>query len=200
MDADLSSLTPQGGDAPRLLVLSGSFHSQSKSMALARIVCELLPQCRCEIPAIEGLPFYSEDLNRERPEAVRAFLAQVEQCDGIVFVTPEYNHSIPAVLKNAIDWASRPAFASPLRGKPATIITQSANLVGGARAQAHLKLVLDATLSIIHPYHEMLIVEADRIFQEGSGELDPAVRTRLLRHVEDFLRFVGLVRLARSGG
>lgn len=199
MDREHVSSQSRKGDGINLLVLSGSFHSQSKSMALAHVIGELLPQCGCSIPAIEQLPFYSEDLNRDKPEGVREFLEQVAHCDGIVFVTPEYNHSIPAVLKNAIDWASRPAFASPLKGKPVTIVTQSANLVGGARAQAHLKLVLDATLSLIHPYHEMLIVEADKIFQAGSWELDPAVRTRLLRHIEDFLRFVRLVRVAGGG-
>jgi len=191
MGSDMPSLGATSGEPLELLLLSGSFHSRSRSLAILRAIQEALPQCRCEIPALERLPFFSEDLNQERPEVVTHFVEQVTRCAGIVCVTPEYNHSIPAVLKNALDWASRPAFASPLKGKPITIITQSANSVGGARAQAHLKLVLDATLSRIHPYHEMLITEVDKLCAEGCLVLDPLMQKRLMRHIEDFLGFVG---------
>nr|WP_320133079.1 NADPH-dependent FMN reductase [uncultured Holophaga sp.] len=173
-----------------LLILSGSFHSRSKSLALAQVIREAFPQCPCEIPTLDRLPFFSEDLNREKPDEVRAFITQVQQCDGIICVSPEYNHSIPAVLKNALDWASRPAFESPLKGKPVSIITQSSNSVGGARAQGQLKIVLDATLSRIHPHHEMLITEADRLMVDDTLTLDEAVERRLRRHIENFLDFV----------
>lgn len=179
-----------GSTSTYLLLLSGSFHSRSKSLAICRLIKKSLASCCCELPRIDQLPFYSEDLNRERPPKVASFLEQVAQCDGIVFVTPEYNHSIPAVLKNAIDWASRPAFASPLKGKPVTIVTQSGSAVGGARAQAHLKLVLDSTLSRVHSFHEMLIGEADKFFTSDALVLDPVIQGRLLRHMGDFLEFI----------
>ncbi|MBL4585102.1 MAG: NAD(P)H-dependent oxidoreductase [Pseudomonadales bacterium] len=96
-----------------------------------------------EVPALNKLPIYCEDIDKHKPKIVQDFLLQVESANGILFCTPEYNHSIPAVLKNAIDWASRPAFNSPLKFMPVSFITQAVSPVGGARAQAHLKLVLD---------------------------------------------------------
>ncbi|MDE1900557.1 MAG: NAD(P)H-dependent oxidoreductase [Alphaproteobacteria bacterium] len=99
------------------------------------------------------------------------------------------NHSIPAVLKNAIDWASRPAFASPLKDKPVTFVTQSGGPVGGARAQAHLKLILDSTLSRIHISHEMLVPMIEQKFDDAGALTDETTQRRLKRHLEDFIRF-----------
>lgn len=172
-----------------ILLLSGSFHSKSKTLALIAAIKSLLPEHLGEMPQLDQLPFFSEDLNQHKPEMVQAFLAQVSSCDAIICVTPEYNHSIPAVLKNAIDWASRPAFASPLKGKPVTIVTQADSPVGGARAQAHLKLVLDSTLSRIHPSHEMMISDVKAVFNDELKLVDETVKRRLKRHLDDFITF-----------
>lgn len=142
------------------------------------------------MPRLETLPFFCEDLNRNRPAIVQAFIDQVAGSDALVVVTPEYNHSIPAVLKNAIDWASRPAFNSPLKDKPVTFITQADSPVGGARAQAHLKLVFDSTLSILHPAHEMMITGVSTIFGADGAVADAQVLQRLDRHLKDFLAFI----------
>lgn len=174
----------------QFLLLSGSFHSRSKSLALIEAIRALLPDHACSVPSLAELPFYSEDLNRDKPAHVQAFLAQVAASEAVICVTPEYNHSIPAVLKNAIDWASRPAFASALKGKPVMIVTQANSPVGGARVQAHLKLVLDSTLSLNHPAHEMLISGVDSIFDAEMKLVDEAVQRRLRRHLDDFLQFV----------
>jgi chromate reductase len=172
-----------------ILLLSGSFHSKSKTLALLHNISRFLDEHELEIPTLDSLPFYSEDLNREKPEIVSNFLLQVETADALLICTPEYNHSIPAVLKNAIDWASRPAFNSPLKDKPVSIITQAASPVGGARAQAHLKLILDSTLSNIHMCHEMMVTNIDNIFDQNMNVVDTKVLTRLERHVNDFIRF-----------
>lgn len=173
-----------------VLILVGSFHRQSRSLAIAASLEPLLTPHRCTTPRLETLPFFSEDLNHDRPAVVQAFLEQVAQSDALVVVTPEYNHSIPAVLKNAIDWASRPAFHSPLKNKPVTFITQAESPVGGARAQAHLKLVFDSTLSILHPAHEMMITGVSKIFGPDRAVADTQVLQRLDRHLKDFLAFV----------
>jgi chromate reductase len=174
------------------LLWSGSFHTRSASLALLAEVARQLDGHRWTLPALDQLPFYSVDLDlATRPPAVAALLAQVEAADGIICCSPEYNHSIPAVLKNAIDWASRPAFHSPLRDKPVTLITQASSPVGGARAQAHLKLVFDSTLSRIHPCHEMMVTAIDQKI-DGQGQLtDAQTRTRIERHLQDFIGFIG---------
>lgn len=184
----------QANSPMNILLLSGSFHSRSRSLMLLRAVEALLPGHSCEAPHLPDLPYFCEDLNQDRPQVVLDFLAQVSRCDGIVFVSPEYNHSLPAVVKNAIDWASRPAFASPLKGKPVTFITQANSAVGGARAQAHFKLVLDATLSRLHPAHEMMVTGIGNVFDEKGGLADATLQRRLQRHLDDFLAFAEACR------
>ena len=175
-----------------ILLLSGSFRRHSYSMALLKVVEELLADHQCTVPDLDRLPLYNEDLSGEhKPPQVLAFQEQVQRSEAIVVCSPEYNHSIPAVLKNAIDWASRPVFNSPLKDKPVTIITQAPGLVGGARVQAHLKLVFDSTLSLIHPCHEMMIPEVKDKFDEQLCLSDDHTRKRMVRHLEDFIHFVG---------
>ncbi|MCR8923826.1 NAD(P)H-dependent oxidoreductase [Dasania sp. GY-MA-18] len=178
----------------KFIFLSGSFHSNSRSLAILKNIAGLFGEHETEIVKLDQLPFYSEDLNKERPEIIRDFLAKIAQADGIVCCTPEYNHSIPAVLKNAIDWASRPAFNSALKDMPISIITQAVSPVGGARAQAHLKLVFDSTLSKIQACHEMMITQVDQIFDEAMTISDPKIMARLDRHVSDFINMVERVR------
>ena len=176
-----------------LMLLSGSFHARSHSQAILRFIADALErssQARVVSPAIDALPFYTEYAPGERPAVIDHFIAQVARVDGIIICTPEYNHSVPAVLKNAIDWASRPAFHSGLRDKPVSLITQAGSPVGGARAQAHLKLILDSTLSRIHPCHEMMIADVGAKFDHDMMLTDERTRHRLVRHVEDFLGFV----------
>jgi len=146
---------------------------------------------KSSLAAINELPFYSEDLaSPNKPKVVQDFLEQVSKADGIVCCTPEYNHSIPAVLKNAIDWASRPAFNSPLKGMPVTIITQAVSPVGGARAQAHLKLVLDSTLSRVHLCHEMMVTGVDQKFSQDLELTDDKTSERIRRHLSSFIEFI----------
>lgn len=174
----------------KFLLLSGSFHSKSRSLAVLNLVETCLAGHVCEVPRIDALPFYCEDRNRNKPAVIVDFLSSVENSDGLIICTPEYNHSLPAVLKNAIDWASRPAFTSPLKDKPVSIITQAVSAVGGARAQAHLKLVLDSTLSDIQKSHEMMITGIDKRVDENMQISDETVRRRIERHLADFVTFV----------
>ena len=152
----------------KLLFLSGSFHSNSRSLAILKSIEPFCDGHEIQTPNLEALPHYSEDVDKEKPEVVRDFLTLVNSSDGIVFCTPEYNHSIPGVLKNAIDWASRPAFNSPLKAMPVSFITQAVSPVGGSRAQAHLKLVLDSTLAKLHVCHEMMITGVDKIINAAK--------------------------------
>lgn len=176
----------------KFLLLSGSFHSRSVTMAILRVVHEELSAHECITPALDVLPYYSEDLAGDnKPVVVLEFLEQVKAADAIICCTPEYNHSLPAVIKNALDWASRPAFHSPLKDKPVSIITQANSPVGGARAQAHLKLVLDATLSRVHLCHEMMIAGVEQKFDASLQLTDNNTRDRIRRHLDGFVAFVG---------
>ncbi len=132
-----------------LLALVGSLRASSYSAAVLRALCKALPaSVEINTAKLDAMPFYNADLDGAAPpEAVVQFRRQVADCDGVLVVTPEYNYGLPAVLKNAVDWASRPAYASVLRDKPVAYITISPGLYGGVRAQAHLQQLFGATLS-----------------------------------------------------
>jgi chromate reductase len=133
------------------------------------------------------LPFYNEDTeNAGRPESVATLLGEIAAADALLIATPEYNHSVSAVLKNALDWASRPAFKSVLVGKPCGILSASMSPVGGARAQQHLKSILSSTLSLVYPAPDCTLPMAQDAFDKTGELIDDAVRRRLRRYVNDF--------------
>lgn len=174
----------------KLAMLSGSFHAKSRSIAILNSLEEYFPDHEFYIPRLDYLPFYCEDLSRDKPERVVALIDRIESSDGVIVCTPEYNHSVPAVLKNAIDWASRPAFNSILKAKPISIITQASSPVGGARAQAHLKLIFDSTLALVHPCREMMITNIDQVIDDSFKITDPEVENKLRQHLSAFFNFV----------
>lgn len=174
----------------KLVLLSGSFHSNSKSLAILNQIQKSFTDFEFTLPNLDTFPFYCEDLAKNKPACIEELLESIEYAQGIIVCSPEYNHSIPAVLKNAIDWVSRPAFESVLKDKPVTVITQANSSVGGARAQAHIKLIFDSTLSRIHPVHEMMIPAIDSIINEKGVMIDTKVQQRLNRHIESFVQFV----------
>ncbi|NRB42584.1 MAG: NAD(P)H-dependent oxidoreductase [Pseudomonadales bacterium] len=173
----------------KFILLSGSFHNNSRSLAILKNMEVFFGEHEAEVLKLDTLPFFSEDLTLYKPEPVREFLSRINTADGILICSPEYNHSIPAVLKNAIDWASRPAFNSILKDMPVSIITQAVSPVGGSRAQAHLKLVLDSTLSKMHMCHEMMIPQVHELFDNEMNLVNIKARERLEKHVTDFVEF-----------
>lgn len=132
-----------------LLGLSGSLRKASYSTAVLKAIgAEIAAAADLSIAEIGALPLYNQDLDLEpRPAPVAALRAAIAQAEGLIVVSTEYNHGVPGVLKNAIDWASRPAFASPLRGKPVLIVTCSMATTGGVRAQYQLREAFSSTLS-----------------------------------------------------
>ncbi|MCH9690548.1 MAG: NAD(P)H-dependent oxidoreductase [Gammaproteobacteria bacterium] len=175
----------------KILLMSGSFHSESKSIAILNAVKTYAPEHEYIFPWLDKFPFYCEDLSAKKPNEILELINTVKTCDGIIICTPEYNHSVPAVLKNAIDWLSRPAFNSVLKAKPITIITQASSPVGGARAQAHIKLILDSTLSTIYPCHEMMISGIDNILDNSRKIVDRKIESKLKMHLLGFFEFIG---------
>jgi chromate reductase, NAD(P)H dehydrogenase (quinone) len=131
----------------KVLGISGSLRHDSHNSALLRAAAERLP-AGVELVPFERLgeiPPYDEDVEvRDVPEPVRDLRVAIRDADAILIATPEYNHSIPGLLKNALDWASRPAGQSALNGKPAATIGASTGMFGAVWAQAELRKVLGA--------------------------------------------------------
>ncbi len=122
--------------------LAGSLRRQSLNRSLLKAAQELAPQGMViEIfDRLREIPPYDEDAREiARPEPVDALTEAIRAADGFLVVTPEYNYSVPGVLKNAIDWVSRPPQTSPLKQKPAAIMSASTGISGGMRAQYHLR-------------------------------------------------------------
>ena len=128
----------------QLLILgfAGSLRKDSYNKALLRAAAELLPkEAKLEIFDLEGIPPFNQELESRVPEKVKEFKAKIRAANAILIATPEHNYSVPGVLKNAIDWASRPHGDNSFEGKPAAIMSASTGMLGGARAQYHLRQI-----------------------------------------------------------
>lgn len=179
MNSDASTETTS------VLGFAGSLREDSYNRALLRAAVRLAPPSMTIEPfELGGIPLYNadRDTDERRPEEVRRFKQAIEETDALLVVTPEYLKGIPGVLKNAIDWASRPARRSVLRDKPAGIMGASTGAVGSARAQEQVKLALTAPLCRVMPHPGVLVAEADEKFEDGELAHEP---TR--RHVRSYL-------------
>lgn len=124
-------------------VVVGSIRKESINRKLAEALMKLAPEhLRCEILRIDDLPVFNQDNDQDPIESVVRLREEVAAADGILFVTPEHNRSIPTALKNALDWASRPHGENRWAGKPAGIVGASPGAVGTAAVQQHLRSIL----------------------------------------------------------
>ncbi len=132
-----------------------------------------------EIFDLEGIPVFNQDLESSPHERVKALKEKIKAADGLLIVTPEYNYSIPGVLKNAIDAASRPYGTSPFDGKPVAIMSASIGMLGGARAQYHLRqtLVFLNALPLNRP--EIMVPAAKEKFDETGRLTDETAREKI---------------------
>jgi len=157
------------GEPVRLLGLSGSLRREANCTAVLQTLQErLAPKIALAIFDLRPVPPYDQDQDGEHaPEAVRALKAAIAESDGVVLISPEYNYGMSGVLKNALDWASRPAYTSVLKHKPVAIMTASPSFVGGARAQVQLRQTLAATLSRVAVRPEVVISNAGEKVRDG---------------------------------
>lgn len=124
----------------RILGFAGSLRKDSYNKALLRAALELLPKgLELDIFDLEGIPPFNQDLEQQSPATVREFKAKIRAADALLIATPEYNYSMPGVLKNAIDWASRPYGDNAFDDKPVAMMGASIGMIGTARAQYHLR-------------------------------------------------------------
>lgn len=127
--------------------ISGSLRAVSWNTGLLRAAAELLPQgMSLEMIDLAPVPLYNQDLDKPEllPDGVRQLRERIRAADALLIATPEYNYSIPGVLKNAIDWASRPIQGSPLSGKPMAMMG-AGGMYGTVRAQLHLRQIATST-------------------------------------------------------
>jgi chromate reductase len=171
---------------------TGSLRKDSYNKSALRAAVDLLPEdASLEIVDISALPFFNEDVERVGlPPEVRQFKNSLKKCDAILIATPEYNYSLPPVLKNALDWASR-GEELPLYSKPLAIMSASPGMFGGARVQYHLRQVC-VTLNLIPVSKpEVFIMKAADKFDENGNLTDEYTKKaikKLLLSLVDFTR------------
>lgn len=167
--------------SPAILVVAGSTRTQALSKQLARAVCGSIEQLGAAPTFVDlrdyPMPLYDGDLEAAEglPEAAVRLRQLVQQHQAFVFVTPEYNASLPAVLKNALDWLSRPYAkepgVSPLRQRVAALLSSSPGALGGQRALVHLRAVL-MNLGMLVLTEQFALGNADRAFAADGGLVD----------------------------
>jgi chromate reductase, NAD(P)H dehydrogenase (quinone) len=175
----------------RILGISGSLRKDSHNTALLRAAAELLPP-GVEFELFDGLrdvPPYDadEDLPELHAPGVLALKDAIARADAVLISTPEYNHSIPGVLKNALDWASRPVADNVLRGKPAAVVGASTGLFGAVWAQAEVRKVLGAIGAEVVD-RELPVMQAHAQFDEYGNLREEDLRGQLAEHVTALVR------------
>lgn len=162
-----------------VLAFAGSLREDSYNRALIDAAAEVAPDnMHIEFFDIEPIPAYNADLDNEddRPEAVRRLKDEIAGADALLFATPEYNFGIPGVLKNTIDWASRPMGETPMAGKTAAVMGATTGMWGTVRAQEDLRDVLRAVNVYVVLKPEVLIASAREAFDDDLRLVDEAAR------------------------
>ena len=179
----------------RIVGICGSLRKGSYNRMLLNAAAELLPKdATMEVAEISGIPVFNADSESDIPESVREFKAKVKAADAILFVSPEYNYSVPGVLKNAIDWASRPPAESAWAGKAVAVMGASTGMLGTARMQYHLRqtfVFLD-----MRPLNkpEVMVAQAAQKF-DASGKLtDEKTRELVGRLLENLVAWAKKVK------
>jgi chromate reductase len=185
----------------RILGFAGSLRRASYNRSLLRAAAERAPaDMAIQIFDLRDVPLYDGDVEAEGdPEPVARFKQAIADADGVLMVTPEYNHGVPGVMKNAVDWASRPPRGAALGGKPVGIIGASPGMTGSARGQSQLRLAFEFTNSFCMPQPELLVFRAHEKFDEEGRLSDEETGRYLERYLTAFAAWVRRF-LVQSGG
>jgi chromate reductase, NAD(P)H dehydrogenase (quinone) len=179
----------------RILGIAGSLRQASYNRGTLRAATELVPEgAEIEIFELDGIPGFNQDEEQNPPEKVAEFKRKIREADAVLFVTPEYNYSIPGVLKNAIDWASRPYGDNAFDGKPAAIMGASIGGIATARAQYHLRQMMVFLNMFPVNQPEVMIGNASEKFDEQGNLTDETTKDfirLLLQNLADWTRRIG---------
>ena len=167
----------------KVLGFAGSLRVASYNKSLLRAAADFMPEdVNLEIFDIDGIPAFNQDIENDMPKKVRDFKSKIREADAILIASPEYNYSVPGVLKNAIDWATRPYGDNPFNEKPVAIMSASVGMLGGARAQYHLRQIF--VFLNIYPINgpEVIVTFAQDKF-DANGKLIDENTQKYLRQL-----------------
>ena len=175
----------------RVLGIAGSLRRGSFNAATLHAAQELVPAgMTIDIFDIAPIPLYNEDVREQGfPAPVADLRARVKRADGLLIVTPEYNYSIPGVLKNAIDWASRPP-EQPFDGKPIGLMGAAGGVMGSGRSQYHLRQCFVFLNGIVMNRPEVMIPQAHNKFDANGKLTDETTRDFIIAHLTAFRAWV----------
>ena len=182
-----------------ILGFAGSLRKQSYNRALLSAAHEMVPDgATLEVFDLEGIPPFNQDLENDPPEKVKHFKASIRAADAILIVTPEYNYSIPGVLKNAIDWASRPYGDNAFEGKPVAVMGASIGMLGTARAQYDLRRsFIFLNMCPMNQPEVMVPFAHDKI--DGNGRVkDENTRQKIRELLESLVSWTKRTKLAEE--
>lgn len=180
-----------------ILGFAGSLRKGSYNKAILRAAVELVPKgARLEAFDLEGIPPFNQDQENSMPEKVKEFKRKIRVADAILIATPEHNYSIPGVLKNAIDWASRPYGDNSFDGKPVAVMSASSGMLGGARAQYHLRQVF--VFLNMYPLNrpEVFVTFAGQKIDEKGRLTDEPTREKIREMVEALVTWTRKLKAA----
>jgi len=180
--------------AKKIGILIGSLRKESFNRKTANAVVQLASNdLECEFIEIGNLPLYNQDYDSNPPKEYTQFREKIKQCDAILFFTPEYNRSVPGVLKNAIDVGSRPYGQSVWAKKPAGVISVSIGAIGGFGANHHLRQSLVFLDMPCMQQPEMYIGNATKLFNDNGALIDETVKGLLTKYIQSFEQWVNTV-------
>jgi chromate reductase len=180
------------GDKLEILGFAGSLRKDSYNRSLLRAASQLLPKdTTLETFNLSDIPPFNQDLETNMPPKVKEFKSKIRESDALLISTPEYNYSVPGVLKNAIDYASRPYGDNPFDDKPVAIMSASVGMLGGARAQYHLRQMF--VFLNMHPINapEVIVTSASDKFDANGNLLDENTKKfliQLLRNLSNWTK------------
>lgn len=177
---------------PKVAVVNGSLRKESINKKLALAISKLAAgRLDLKLVDISDLPLYNQDLEADFPAAAKRVKAEIDAADAVLFVTPEHSRSIPAALKNVIDWVARPYGTSNWPGKPGAIVGTSGGQVGTAIAQDHLRSILVAQGISLLGRPEVYFIYKDGVFDADHNVTDPAAKKILQSFVDALADWVG---------
>lgn len=172
----------------RILGIAGSLRQASYNRGTLRAAAELVPEgAGVEIFELDDIPIYNQDKEGDLPAPVAEFKRRIREADAVLFVTPEYNYSIPGVLKNAIDWASRPYGDNSFDGKPAAIMGASIGAIATARAQYDLRKMMVYLNMFPINQPEVMIGSAGERFDDEGNLTDETTRGFIRQQLENLV-------------
>jgi chromate reductase, NAD(P)H dehydrogenase (quinone) len=174
-----------------IVTIVGSLRKESFSLKIANALAKLAPaSLKLDVTTLHGISFFNQDLEAAPPADWLAFREKLQKSDGVLFVTPEYNRSIPGVLKNAIDVGSRPYGKSSFLGKPVGIVSNSPGPLGGVSAAKHLQNILPGISGPILGQPEIYLNGVGDAFDEKGNLTKESMQKVLQQYIDAFAAFV----------